>query len=411
MKVKIWKVSQINSYIRGIIDGDILLNSFFAEGEISNFKIHTAGHIYFTLKDEKSSINCVMFKTYAESVTFDLVNGTKIIVCGYISVYEKTGQIQLYVELIEPLGKGRQYAAFEQLKLKLKNEGLFDEDKKKKIPAYPKCVGVITSGTGAAVRDIINVIKRRNPNVKIVVLPVLVQGENAPAEIISAIKDINVWEKADVVILGRGGGSAEDLWAFNDESVARSIYNSSIPIISAVGHETDFTIADLAADLRAPTPSSAAELAVPDLISVKNYYFDLRDSMADCLNGKIIYARERLNHILNRNVMQNPHEIISIKRKTVIDLYKTINKEIEHKLTISRNRLHSELKSLENISPLKVISRGYVLARDKKGSVVTNVNNIEINDRIQFQFRDGYTVATINEKRLGDSDGEEKNGL
>ncbi|MDR2903819.1 MAG: exodeoxyribonuclease VII large subunit [Clostridiales bacterium] len=388
MKAKIWKVHQINAYLRKLIDGDLVLHSFFTEGEISNYRPHPSGHLYFTLKDEKASINCVLFKTYGESVTFDIMNGLKVVVCGYVSVYEKTGQVQLYAEYIEPAGKGRQYAALELLKEKLRQEGLFDEARKKPLPFYPRTVAVITSKSGAAVRDMIQVARRRNAGVKIVVYPVLVQGENAPAEIVSGIKNVNAWGGADVILLGRGGGSAEDLWAFNDEAVARAIAQSKIPIVSAVGHETDFTIADLAADMRAPTPSSAAEIAVPELSAMKHACNEIKTGMAESLRKKI-----------------------ESKRKTSAGLYQSLQKETARKFSDLKNRYRSDVKSLENISPLKVLSRGYVLAKDEKGAVVTDAVGVQTGDRLFCRFRDGEIVAEVTEKRVQTVYVEEKNGF
>ena len=262
---RVFSVTQINRYIRELIEKDFILQSLWIKGEISNYKRHSSGHLYFTLKDEESAINCIMFRGNAQMLPFEPENGMEAVVCGYISIYEKTGQYQFYGELIQPVGIGALTAAYDRLKNKLEKEGLFDGDFKREICSKPETVAVITSPTGAAVRDIINIAKRRNKSVRIVVAPVLVQGENAAASIVNALKAVNNWGGADTIILGRGGGSIEDLWAFNEESVARAIFASDIPVISAVGHETDFTISDFVADLRAPTPSAAAELAVNDV--------------------------------------------------------------------------------------------------------------------------------------------------
>ncbi len=402
VKIKVWSVSQVNSYIRSIIDGDILLNSFFAEGELSNVKLHTSGHIYFTLKDGKSSINCVMFKTYADSLTFAPKDGMKVVVCGYVSFFEKTGQVQLYAEMIESVGKGSLYVAFEQLKQKLQDDGLFDPAHKKSLPAFPKCIAVITSITGAAVQDIIDVITRRNKCVKIVILPVLVQGENAPAEIVSAIKQANAWAGADAIILGRGGGSIEDLWAFNDEMVARSIYSSNIPVISAVGHETDFTIADFVADLRAPTPSAAAELAVPELDLITEYVFELENRMTTALSNKTNAYEHRLKSAVCRKAFANPLEIFNAKKKLMADLYKTMNKEINYRLDKKMNQIGACAKLLENSSPLKVLSRGYTITYGSDGKIISSINGVDESNTIKIRFKDGTATAIVDKKELDD---------
>ena len=274
--MKVYSVSQINNYIKRLFENDVFLQDIYIEAEISNFKAHSSGHLYMTLKDSGAAVNAVMFRSYAEKLKFMPEDGMKVLINGYISLYEKTGQYQFYVLSMEPAGKGALYIAYEQLKERLERSGVFDQKYKKDIPSYPKCVAVITSPTGAAVRDIIQVSGRRNPNVKIVVVPVLVQGDDAAPSIANAIESVNKWGQADTIIVGRGGGSIEDLWAFNEEMVARAIFESKIPIISAVGHETDFTIADFIADMRAPTPSAAAEIAIPEnegmsLAVINNY--------------------------------------------------------------------------------------------------------------------------------------------
>ena len=287
--MKVYSVSQINNYIKRLFENDVFLQDIYIEAEISNFKAHSSGHFYMTLKDSGASVNAVMFRSYAEKLKFMPEDGMKVLINGYISLYEKTGQYQFYALNMEPAGKGALYIAYEQLKERLERSGVFDPKYKKDIPSYPKCIAVITSPTGAAVRDIINVSGRRNPNVKIVVIPVLVQGDDAAPSIANAIESVNKWGQADTIIVGRGGGSIEDLWAFNEEMVARAIFDSKIPIISAVGHETDFTIADFIADMRAPTPSAAAEIAVPEnegmSLAVMNNYRRLNYLMDSILSS------------------------------------------------------------------------------------------------------------------------------
>lgn len=282
MKSHIYSVSQINRYIKNLIEKDIFLRDIFIEAEISNFKVHTSGHFYFTLKDEFAAINTVMYKSYSRDIKFLPENGMKVTVYGYISIYEKTGQYQLCVKIMEPTGKGALYAAFEQLKNKLEKEGLFDIGRKRRIPRFPRKIAVLTSPVGAAIRDIIRISERRNPNIKIIVVPVIVQGESAAKSICDGLSLINRYKDADVIILGRGGGSIEDLWCFNEESVARAVFKSKIPVISAVGHETDFTISDFVADFRASTPSAAAEIAVPSLYDIRDNVYALYDELNYC---------------------------------------------------------------------------------------------------------------------------------
>ena len=299
--MKVYTVSQINNYIKRILENDVLLSDVYIEAEISNFKAHTSGHLYFTLKDSGAAINAVMFRSYAERLKFMPESGMKVVARGYISLYEKTGQYQLYVNSMEPAGIGALYLAYEQFKARLEKAGVFDQKYKKPIPQMPKTVAVITSPTGAAVRDIINVAGRRNPNVEIVIVPTLVQGKNAGPEIVNAIEKVNRWNKADTIILGRGGGSIEDLWAFNEEIVARAIFDSHIPIISAVGHETDFTIADFISDMRAPTPSAAAELSV----------FDLRQFEQKIKEKEIAFKIDASNISLNASSINNTENKIN----------------------------------------------------------------------------------------------------
>jgi len=397
---KVYSVSQINRYIRGLLESDVILSSIWVCGEISNFKRHSAGHLYFTLKDETGAINCVMFRDYAKPVPFLIENGMKAVVCGYVSSYERTGQYQLYAQLIEPDGEGNLNIAFERLKKKLEAEGLFDGEYKREIPQKPETIAVVTSPTGAAVRDIINITKRRNPSVRIVVAPALVQGENAPESIIKAIKNVNRWGKADVIILGRGGGSMEDLWAFNNESVVRAVFASEIPVISAVGHETDFTLTDFAADLRAPTPSAAAELAVNDVMKDKKSFDELLRRLKSSIKNKIRYETERFLRLKSVFESNDPARRIAQDGIYIESLTKTIEKHTEHMLEGEKLKVESDIKRLELLNPLSVLSRGYCAVFDENDKAVVKACGINEGESIKLRFSDGYVSACAQRKEL-----------
>ena len=381
MKVRVYAVSEIVGYIKELIERDVLLAGFFMEGEISNCKRHSSGHVYFTLKDGRAAINAVMFRGHAQDLAFVPEDGMKVIAYGRVSVYEKTGQAQLYAELLEPMGKGGLFAAFEQLKAKLTAEGLFDSARKRPLPAQPKCVAVITSPTGAAVRDIITVLHRRSPGTSIVVVPVLVQGKDAGADIARGLADANRWGKADVILLGRGGGSAEDLWAFNEECVARAIAKSKIPVVSAVGHETDFTIADFAADVRAATPSAAAELITQDIETLRQRAKTAAKRLGLALLSRLAYARASFAQAQN-----------------------DISKAMTAALRIKRARLDYTLNGLHKLSPLHVLQRGYAAATGAGGTAVSSVRQLETGMAVHLTFADGEAgavIGTITPNRLG----------
>ncbi|NLK38347.1 MAG: exodeoxyribonuclease VII large subunit [Epulopiscium sp.] len=404
---KVFSVGQINRYIKNTLENDVVLNSVWIKGEISNFKAHSSGHFYFTLKDEVASMPCVMFRDYAELLPFVPENGIMVVIWGYISVYEKTGQYQLYAELMQPMGIGSLQLAFEQMKQNLAAEGLFDTDYKRDICKTPQCIAVITSPTGAAVRDIIQIIKRRNATVKIVVVPALVQGEKAAQSIVAALQTVNEWGKADTIILGRGGGSMEDLWAFNEEAVARAIFASEIPVISAVGHETDFTIADFVADLRAPTPSAAAELAVNQLedgiLQAKNY-MDRIQNEVEYLLGR---NKERLQQLLSRPVLKRPAEKIKLHSMYLESLKKRLDRQVLEEMR-QRLRHYEEYRSrLEASSPLSILKRGYSVVYDTKGKPIRSVGNVEKDDILMIQMPDGRLKTMVMEKENADY-GKEK---
>lgn len=407
---KIFTVGQINRYIRNLLENDFILSSLFVKGEISNFKAHSSGHLYFTLKDASGALSCVMFRQDAAGLPFELENGMQVVVYGHISLYEKTGQYQLYAEFMEPLGIGALQVAFEQLKEKLAEEGLFDGDFKREIPKNPSCIAVITSPTGAAVRDILQIVKRRDPNVKVAIFPTLVQGEQAAADIVRSLKLVNEWGKADVIILGRGGGSMEDLWCFNDENVARAVFASEIPVISAVGHETDFTITDFVADMRAPTPSAAAELATTPLAERREAFHRLELRLERDVSALLTSCRRRLDLLKSRPVMERPLERIYRTMMDVEETQQRLDKEMTNRLMQRAERWQYLTNRLEAASPLAVMSRGYVMAVTSSGNLLTSVKQAEVGDRVTLHLKDGKIETNIQEKEVF-AHGEEESYL
>lgn len=407
---KIFTVGQINRYIRNLLENDFILSSLLVKGEISNFKAHSSGHLYFTLKDASGALSCVMFRQDAAGLPFEPENGMQVVVYGHISLYEKTGQYQLYAEFMEPLGIGALQVAFEQLKEKLAEEGLFDGDFKREIPKNPSCIAVITSPTGAAVRDILQIVKRRDPNVKVAIFPTLVQGEQAAADIVRSLKLVNEWGKADVIILGRGGGSMEDLWCFNDENVARAVFASEIPVISAVGHETDFTITDFVADMRAPTPSAAAELATTPLAERREAFHRLELRLERDVSALLTSCRRRLDLLKSRPVMERPLERIYRTMMDVEETQQRLDKEMTNRLMQRAERWQYLTNRLEAASPLAVMSRGYVMAVTSSGNLLTSVKQAEVGDRVTLHLQDGKIETNIQEKEVF-THGEEESYL
>lgn len=397
MKSYVYTVTQVNRYIKQLLENDVFLHDVFVEAEISNFKAHGSGHLYFTLKDENAAIAAVMFRSSAEKLKFRPENGMKVTVYGYISLYEKTGQYQLYAQIMEPAGKGALYLAYEQLKERLEKAGVFDKKHKKPIPAFPKCVAVITSPTGAAVRDIIQIAHRRNPSVEIVVRPVLVQGVNAAPDIVQALKEVNEWGGADTIIVGRGGGSIEDLWAFNEESVARAIFESKIPVISAVGHETDFTIADFIADMRAPTPSAAAELAVPEARGFNDTIKACLDRMNLSISKRLRENRLIFDRLINTNFFKYPLAEINNNEMYVYDLYKRLERCINTKYDRAQLELNALTGSIESKSPLKIMQKGYSLVYDEDEHLVKSVSQVKGGESVSIRLSDGSIKARIEE--------------
>ena len=388
-------VTELNTYIKGKFEKDEYLNNVLVKGEISNFKHHYTGHMYFTLKDENSLIKCVMFKTYTSHLNFIPKDGMKVSILGTVSVYERDGVYQIYAKAMQQDGIGDLHAEYERLKKKLEEEGLFAVSHKKKIPFMPKSIGVLTSNTGAVIRDIINVSTRRNPNVYIKLLPVPVQGKGAGEKIADAIYTMNEKKLADVIIVARGGGSLEDLWPFNEEVVARAIYASDIPVISAVGHETDFTIADFVADLRAPTPSAAAELAVADVFDVENKIKNIQNSYKIALNKKLQIMKLRYEKCMASKVFKDPMQKINEKYILVDMNVKSLENSIKNKIKDEKTKLIKNISKLDALSPLKTLTRGYSIVQTEEGKVVNSSKNLQTGDKIKIKFIDGETKAII----------------
>ena len=397
MEIKPITVQELNKYIKQKIDGDEFLNNVYVKGEISNFKLHYTGHMYFTLKDENSLIKCIMFKSYTSYLQFMPKDGMKVIILGSVSVFERDGVYQIYCKAMKEDGIGSLYEEYQKLKGKLEKEGLFDDLHKKKIPLFPKTIGVITSSTGAVIRDIINVSTRRNPNVHIRLLPVPVQGPGAAEQIAIAIKKMNEESLADVIIIGRGGGSLEDLWPFNEEIVARAIYDSELPIISAVGHETDFTIADFVADLRAPTPSAAAELAVPNIDDVKYTIMTYQNRYKIGLKRKVELMKLRYEKCMTRRVFKEPLQKINEKAITLDMLVKSIQSNTNNKIIKAKSEFAKLISKLDALSPLKTLARGYIIA-EKNNKLITKTSDVEINDVLDLKLCDGNLKAKVIEK-------------
>ena len=365
-------ISQVNRYVKQLLDADALLSGLFIEGEVSNFKPHSSGHMYFTLKDAGASLSSVMFASHAEKLAFIPKNGQKVIVFGRLSLYEKSGQYQLYVEKMEVAGIGALQLAFAQLVEKLQAEGLFDEARKRPIPKYPASVAVITSPTGAVVQDIIKIIQGRNRAIKLVIAPALVQGPESGADLARAIDEVNAWGKADIIIIGRGGGSIEDLWAFNEEITARAVAKSRIPIVSAVGHETDVTIADFVADMRAPTPTAAALMVAYDHAQTTAYLMEAYGGLCEAVKDSIISRYVDAKHLLIQ-----------------------LNKQAASRLAKERQSLTHSAALLEKVSPYTAFKRGFALVRDETNAAVTSAKSLKSGDRLTLQWADGQVEAEV----------------
>ena len=387
-------VTELNAYVKERFEEDEYLNNVLVKGEISNFKHHYTGHMYFTLKDENSLIKCVMFKTYTSHLDFVPKDGMKVMVLGTVSVFERDGVYQIYAKALKQEGIGDLHAEYEKLKAKLEQEGLFNKEHKKAIPVMPKCIGVLTSNTGAVIRDIINVSTRRNPNVYIKLLPVPVQGQGAAEKIAEAIQIMNKEKLADVLIVARGGGSLEDLWPFNEEIVARAIYNSEIPVISAVGHETDFTIADFVSDLRAPTPSAAAELAVPNCSEIQLKLKTYENRLKNALYKKVEVMKLRYEKCMKSKAYTSPLQKINEYYMLIDKNEKALENKIQVILKEKKAYMIEWISKLDALSPLKTLSRGYSIVQ-KDNKIVKTVKELKHGDSIKLRLTDGENEAKI----------------
>lgn len=389
-------VSGLTKYIKSMLESDVRLQSFTVSGEISNLTIHRTGHLYFAVKDEFAVLNAVMFRGSAASLTFKPENGMKIIAKGRISVFEPAGRYQIIVTSMTVDGVGDLYAAFEMLKVKLQKEGLFDREHKLPIPKIPLCIGVITSPTGAAIRDIINVCKRRFPFARLLVYPSLVQGDGAPEQLLKALEYFEKSKCADVIIIGRGGGSIEDLWAFNDERLARAIYEMTVPVISAVGHEIDFTICDFVADMRAPTPSAAAEIAVPDTKDMLSRFSNVNKRMSSVLRHKLEFYLQKYD-ALNKSRVFNDKEFLTEHYQLMLDhLAEKLQSAFFAKTDKSKSKFETLTAKLDALSPLKIMSRGYLLAENKEGKMIKSISTVSVGENLKLKLCDGSVYCTVN---------------
>lgn len=395
MSQQVLSITQINEYIRSMLDRDALLSGVAVKGEISNYKVYPSGHHYFTLKDEGAALKCVIFRSNAIKLRFRPENGMKIIAMGRISVYPRDGAYQLYCTAMALDGVGDLHAAFEQLKAKLAAQGLFDPAKKKPLPKYPGTIGIITSSAGAAIHDMLRILRKRYPLSCVRLLPVRVQGAEAPAEIVAAIDYANRYKLADLLIVGRGGGSIEDLWAFNDESVAYAIARSVIPVISAVGHEPDVTISDYVADLRAATPSNAAELAVPDSEALRQTMDTMLSAMQTSVIKQLRASRQYLNALSASSALQSPTRYVALRRENVNSLLLRLSSAQQRNLNTKRQNFIAATAKLDAMSPLKVLSRGYCVARCAEGHVIKSVKQVSVGDKASVMVADGTVEVTI----------------
>ena len=401
MEQKIFDVSEVNDYIKTIMDGDGLLSGLTIRGEISNYKVYPSGHHYFSLKDAGGAIRCVMFRGSAAALRFRPENGMKVLASGRVSVFPRDGAYQLYCQRLTPEGVGDLYVAFEQLKKKLQAEGLFDPSHKKPLPPFPQRIAIVTSAAGAAIHDMLRILGKRYPLAKVILLPVRVQGVEAPAEIAGAIRYVNRFQLADLIITGRGGGSMEDLWAFNDERVARMIYLSQIPVISAVGHEPDVTISDFVADLRAATPSNAAELAVPEQGELRERIAALRLRLAQAEERRLKLIRQQVEKLQSARVLQNPKNYLE-DRRLLLDFQQNKLTAAMRQLVLKKQQdIVARRTALEAMSPLKVLSRGYAMTRDSAGRVVTDAAALKPGEIITVALRNGEVDAAVREIRGG----------
>ena len=399
MEKHVFGVTEVNNLVKLLLDNEPMLSNICVRGELSNYKIYPSGHHYFSLKDPEGAIRCVMFKGSAMKVRFRPENGMKVVVTGRVSVFPRDGAYQLYCNTMLPEGVGDLAVAFEQLKAKLYAEGLFDPDFKKPLPAYPERIAIITSSAGAAVHDMIRILRRRYPLAKVILLPVRVQGAEAPPEIVGAIRYANRWNIADVIITGRGGGSMEDLWAFNDERVARAIYNCETPVISAVGHEPDVTISDFVADARASTPSNAAEIAVPDQVELLRWLRGAGERMEQSETARLEVLRQRLDTLAAKRVMTDQMAYVQDKRMELIHVQQRLGDLSAGLLARKRQSFAALAASLDAMSPLKVLGRGYAMAQNNEGEVLKSYRDVAPGDRVSVTLGEGGFTAKVEEVR------------
>ena len=393
-----WSVSEVSAYLKDLLESDHNLADLWVQGEISNFSQPRSGHLYFTLKDASAALKCVMWRNMAQRLQFLLRDGDAVEVHGSLSVYEAGGQYQLYADLIRPVGEGALYQEFLRLKAQLEAEGLFDPERKRSIPEWPRRIGIVTSPTGAALRDMLNTLRRRYPLVRVILAPTAVQGEEAPPGIVSALQSLNLTASPDVILLARGGGSIEDLWAFNDERVARAIAASAAPVISGVGHETDFTIADFVADLRAPTPTAAAELATPDRNDLRAALNDQNQRLERAALGQIAAQRWQLNEFQNRLLHQNPLARIRNDRQRLDELTHRTGVALSHQMKLERSQLFGLVRRLEALSPLAILQRGYAVVSTADGSIVHSAVQVNPGDRLDIRVHEGQFPVEVAEK-------------
>ena len=391
-------VTQLNEYLKMVLDGDRVLSNVYVRGEISNFKLYSSGHAYFTLKDDAGQLKSVMFRSYCSRLIFKPEDGMRVIAHGRVSVYESSGQYQLYVDDMQPDGAGSLAMRFEQLKRKLAAEGLFDESRKRPLPPMPRRIGVITSPSGAAVHDIINVLGRRFPAAQMILYPSEVQGAQAPAQLISGVEFFSMTGLVDVIILGRGGGSAEDLWAFNDENLARAVASCAIPVISAVGHESDFTICDFVADRRAPTPSAAAEIAVPDMGEILRGFASLKIGLQTSMQKRITQEKRFLEQLTASRVFSSPDQMLDGFRMRLDEREANLNRTVNQALFQKRQSTAALAGKLQALNPLSILSRGYATV-SKDGVALTSIKQIQDNDTLDIRMSDGSVRATVSQRK------------
>ncbi|RCW50548.1 MULTISPECIES: exodeoxyribonuclease VII large subunit [unclassified Halanaerobium] len=397
-EIKLFTVEEITNYLKGMINNDHLLQDFWITGEISNFYHHSSGHMYFTLKDNLSQLKCVMFKGYNNSLDFEPEDGQKVTARGNLDIYKRRGEYQFYAREMQVEGRGALFIAFEKLKKKLKEEGLFAPEEKKAIPILAKRIGIITSPTGAAVRDVLSVMKRRRGNFSALIVPTHVQGKKAAAEIIEALEYLNSRDDIDLIIVTRGGGSIEDLWPFNEELVARAIYNSRLPVISGVGHETDFTISDFVADLRAPTPSAAAEIATANREEILNRLDSLKERLKTSIKNNLKNRREKIDSLSKRRIFAKPEELFFQYEQLLDQFESRLKHEIENTYNHYNNKYQLLYEKLNNLSPLNTLSRGYAVLNDKNNKLIKTVDDVEKGDYLSAKLVDGKLGLRLESK-------------